>query len=155
MATINPYLNFMGNTEETMNFYKSVFGGEFTIFQKFKDVPGGDKMSDSDQEKIMHISLPIGKGNVLMATDALESMGPALNVGNNFHLSISAESEKKADKLFNALAEGGQVKLAMNKAFWGAYFGMLTDQFGIQWMISYDFAQQNNASTKPLSNVNY
>lgn len=136
MIVINPYLNFMGNTEAAMNFYRSVFGGEFSIYQKYKDVPGGDKMHVEDQEKIMHISLPIGKAITLMGTDALESMGEPLNVGNNISLSISAETEKEADKLFNALAEGGQIKLAMNKAFWGAYFGMLTDQFGIQWMIT-------------------
>ena len=142
MVTINPYLNFLGNTEKAMNFYKSVFGGEFTIFQRFKDVPGGEKMSAEDQEKIMHISLPIGKGNVLMATDALESMGQILSVGNNFYISISTESEKEADRLFDSLTQGGQVKLAMNKAFWGSYFGMFTDKFGIQWMISYDLVQQ-------------
>jgi PhnB protein len=142
MATLNPYLNFMGNTEKVMNFYKSVFGGEFTIFQRFKDIPGGDKMPEEDQEKIMHISLPVGKGgSTIMATDALESMGQVLSFGNNFYISISTESEKEADKFFNGLADGGQVKLAMNKAFWGSYFGMLTDQFGIQWMISYDAAQ--------------
>lgn len=141
MATINPYLNFMGNTETAMNFYRSVFGGEFTIFQRFKDIPGGDKMPEEDQEKIMHISLSIGKGSTLMATDALESMGQVLNFGNNFYISISAESEKEADKFFAGLSTGGQVKLAMNKAFWGSYFGMLTDKFGIQWMISFDAAQ--------------
>jgi PhnB protein len=141
MATINPYLNFLGNTEKAMNFYKSVFGGEFKIFQRYRDIPGGEKMSDEDQEKIMHISLPLSKSNVLMATDALESMGQPLNMGNNFYLSVSTENEKEADRIFAALTEGGQVKLAMNKAFWGAYFGMLTDKFGVQWMVSYDFVQ--------------
>jgi PhnB protein len=142
MTTINPYLNFMGNTEKAMNFYKSVFGGEFSILQRFRDIPGGEKMPDHDQEKIMNISLPLSKGNILMATDALESMGQVLNVGNNFHLSVNTDSEKEADRIFNALADHGQIKLAMNKAFWGAYFGMLTDKFGIQWMVSYDFSQQ-------------
>jgi PhnB protein len=131
----------MGNTEKVMNFYKSVFGGEFSTFERFKDIPGGEKMSDEDQEKIMNISLPLSKGSVLMATDALESMGEILNFGNNFYLSVNTESEKEADRIFKALAEGGQVKLAMNKAFWGSYFGMLTDQFNIQWMVVYDFDQ--------------
>jgi PhnB protein len=142
MIAINPYLNFMGTAEKAMIFYRSVFGGEFTVFQKFKDIPGGEKMSDDEQEKIMNISLPVGKGNILMATDALESMGQVLTAGNNFYISISCDSEKEADKLFNGLAEGGQVKLAMNKAFWGAYFGMLTDKFGIQWMITFDLSQK-------------
>lgn len=138
MITANPYFNFMGNTEEAFNFYKSVFGGRFTTFQRFKDVPGGEKMVEADQEKIMHISLPLGNGNTLMGTDALESMGQTLTIGNNFHVSISPESEAEADELFTKLSVGGQVTMPMDKAFWGAYFGMVTDKFGIQWMINYD-----------------
>ena len=95
MATINPYLSFMGNTEEAFNFYKSVFGGEFTGIQRFKDIPEGDKMSAEDQEKIMHVALPIGGGNVLMGTDTLESMGHSLTVGTNISLSISADSKEE------------------------------------------------------------
>ncbi|RYG21654.1 MAG: VOC family protein [Chitinophagaceae bacterium] len=136
MITINPYLNFMGNTEKAMNFYKSIFGGEFNLMQRFKDMPGGDKISVEDQSKIMHLSLPIGQGNYLLASDVLESMGQTLNPGNNFTLTVKTGSEKEADKIFNGLATGGQITMAMNKAFWGAYVGMLTDKFGIQWMIS-------------------
>jgi len=139
MATLNPYLNFNGNTEEAFNFYKSVFGGEFITLQRFKDTPEADRVAPADKDKIMHVSLPIGKGNILMATDAVESMGHKLTVGNNFSLSISAESEKEADKIFNGLSAGGKVDVPMSKMFWGAYFGMLTDKFGIQWMINYDF----------------
>lgn len=69
MVTINPYLNFMGKTEAAFNFYKSVFGGKFSLFQRFRDVPGGEKMAKEDQEKIIHVSLPIGKRNILMGTD--------------------------------------------------------------------------------------
>ena len=90
----------------------------------------------------MHVALPIGPGNILMATDALESMGQKLVAGNNITLSINADSEAEADKLFNALAVGGKVSVPLDKAFWGAYFGMLTDQFGIQWMVNYDYKQQ-------------
>jgi PhnB protein len=139
MATINPYLNFNGNTEEAFNFYKSVFGGEFMVLMRWKDAPEVDKIPPSDREKIMHVSLPIGKGNVLMATDALESCGHSLTQGNNFYISINAESEEEADRLFNGLSAGGQVTMALHKAFWGAYFGMFTDKFGIQWMVSYDY----------------
>jgi len=141
MATINPYLNFKGNTEEAFNFYKSVFGGEFITLQRFKDTPEADRVKPADREKIMHISLPIGKGNILMATDALESMGHPLTVGNNFSLSISADSEKEADKFFNGLSAGGRITVPLAKAFWGAYFGMLIDKFGIQWMVNYDYNQ--------------
>src|SRR6266550_699918 len=98
MITINPYLNFPGNTEEAFNFYRSVFGGDFAALQRFKDTPEAGKLPPGDAEKIMHVSLPIGKGNILMGTDALESMGHKLTIGNNFSLSVSAESEKEADK---------------------------------------------------------
>jgi PhnB protein len=142
MATINPYLNFLGNTEEAFNFYKSVFGGEFLALQRFKDTPEAGNISASDGEKIMHVALPIGKGNILMATDALESMGQKLEVGNNFYISISAESEEEATKLYNALSVGGKIEMPLDKAFWGAYFGMFQDKFGVQWMVNYDYNQQ-------------
>ena len=138
MTAINPYLNFPGTTEEAFNFYKSVFGGEFAMLQRFKDTPEKDRVPAHEQNKIMHIALPIGKGTILMATDALESMGQKLTAGNNFHLSISTESEEEANTLFNALAARGSITIPLEKMFWGAYFGMCTDQFGVQWMVSYD-----------------
>jgi PhnB protein len=138
MITINPYLNFSGDTEKAMIFYKSIFGGEFNIIQKFKDLPGGDKIAEVDQQKIMHMSLPIGNNNYILASDALESMGQTLKVGNNFTFAVNTDSEKEADRIFTALSNGGQITMTMNKAFWGAYVGMLTDKFAIQWMISYD-----------------
>lgn len=141
MTRINAYLNFAGNTEEAMNFYKSAFGGKFAVFQRYKEIPGGEKMSNEDQEKIMNISLPLPGGGMLMATDTLDSMGQQLIIGNNFHLAVQTKSEREADALFEKLAEGGQVRLAMNKAFWNAYFGMLVDKFGIQWMIAFDYPQ--------------
>lgn len=139
MATVNPYLNFKGNTEEAFNFYKSVFGGEFISLQRFKDTPEADRVAPEDRDKIMHIAMPIGKGNILMATDALESMGHPLTMGNNFYLSITAGSETEADKLFNGLSVGGKITVPLEKAFWGAYFGMFTDKFGVQWMVNYDY----------------
>lgn len=142
MATINPYLNFKGNTEEAFNFYKSVFGGEFQALQRFKDTPEGDKLSAADQEKIMHIALPIGN-NILMATDALESMGQKLTFGDNLSISISTDTEAEADRIFSSLVAGGQVTMPLEKMFWGDYFGMLTDRFGIQWMVSYAYTQQS------------
>lgn len=86
----------------------------------------------------MHIALPIGNGTVLMGTDALESMGQHVSIGNNFHLSISTESEDEAKTLFAALSAGGKVTIPLDKMFWGAYFGMCTDKFNVQWMVSYD-----------------
>ncbi len=137
MATINPYLNFAGNTEEAFDFYKSVFGGSFSALQRFKDTPEAGRVPDGEKEKIMHVSLPVGKGNTLMATDALDSMGQKLTVGNNFHLSIEADSKPEAEKLFKALSTGGKVTMPMADTFWGAHFGMVTDKFGVQWMVSY------------------
>lgn len=143
MATINPYLVFAGNAEEAFNFYKSVFGGEFAgNVNKFKDSPGGEKLSPSDQEKVMHVSLPIGNGFTLMASDSLEGMGHTLIVGNNISISIGAESEDEANKLFNGLSAGGKITMPLEKTFWGAYFGMFTDKFGINWMVNYDYSQQ-------------
>lgn len=139
MATINPYLNFNGNTEEAFNFYKSVFGGEFIVLQRFKDTPEADKVPAEVRDKIMHVSFPIGKGNVLMGTDAIESMGHKLTTGNNIQMSLTTESEAETEKLFNGLSAGGKVLVPLGKQFWGAYFGMLVDKFGIQWMVNYDY----------------
>ena len=142
MAAINPYINFAGNTEEAFNFYKSVFGGEFAAVMRYKDAPqaegcDGLQVAENDLEKIMHIALPVGDGNVLMANDVLESMG-RLGEINNFALSVSADSKEDADKLFNGLADGGKVEMPLANTFWGAYFGILEDQFGIRWMVSHD-----------------
>ena len=144
MATINPYLNFNGNTEEAFNFYKSVFGGEFATVMRFGDVSEaegceGMKLAENDLDKIMHIALPIGNGNILMATDALESMGQKLTEGNNFSISVSAESREEAERLFNGFSEGGNVEMPLADAFWGDYFGMLQDKFGVRWMVGYDY----------------
>jgi PhnB protein len=138
MVSVNPYLNFNGNAEEAFNFYRTVFGGNFTALQRFRDTPDGGKLSAEEQEKIMHISLPIGRNVVLMATDALESMGQRLVVGNNFHLSIDAESKDQAYRLFYELSAGGEVEMPLQTMFWGAFFGMFRDKYGIRWMVSFD-----------------
>jgi len=143
MATINPYLNFPGNTEEVFNFYKSVFGGEFLVLQRFKDIPeASQNLSAEDGEKLMHVSLPIGKNNVLMGTDSMDSMGQHLTVGNNFMLSINTSSQAETDKIFHGLSAGGQVTMPLQKTFWSPSFGMLVDKFGTQWMVSFDQNQQ-------------
>jgi PhnB protein len=137
MAQINPYLNFVGTTEDAFNFYKSVFGGEFLALVRFKDTEHGANMPAEDKEKIMHISLPIG-GNILMGTDALESAGHTLKVGDNISISITPQSMDEANELFDGLSAGGLIEVPMEKMFWGAWFGMFTDKFGIKWMINYD-----------------
>ncbi len=133
MTTLNPYLNFGGNCHEAFQFYKSVFGGEFTDLQRFKDAPGNH--SPAEAEMLMHVALPIG-GVTLMGSDRPPSMGPVTS-GNNVHLSLSPNSESEAARIFNALSAGGQVTMPLEKAFWGATFGMLTDRYGIQWMVNY------------------
>ena len=144
MAQINPYLNFKGNCEEAFNFYKSVFGGEFPFVGRYKDMPPSDKahMGDVDGNLIMHISLPISKETVLMGSDVGGEWAKHTVDGNNVQLSINTESEEEANKIFNALSAGGRVNMPMEKTFWGAFFGMFTDKFGINWMVNYDYNQQ-------------
>jgi PhnB protein len=133
-----PYLNFAGNTEEAFNFYKSVFGGEFKAFFRFKDMPmQGVNIAKADENKIMHIALPIGKDDMLMASDVLESFGHKLVVGNNFTVQIFPESKEEADRLFNGLSTGGVVELKMTNQMWGDYYGALTDKFGTRWAVDY------------------
>jgi PhnB protein len=142
MATLNPYLNYQGNTEEAFNFYKSVLGGEFSSMIRFKDLPGiADKMSPEEANKIMHAALPI-KGNTLMATDMLESQGHTMKLGNNLTLSLEADSKEEADKLFNGLSAGGKIGAQIADAPWGAYWGMLTDKFDVQWMVNYTYPKK-------------
>jgi PhnB protein len=78
---------------------------------------------------------------MLMGTDAVDGMGPKLVVGNNVSITVNPESEAETHKLFDGLAAGGTVLVPLNKAFWGGYFGMLVDKFGIQWMFNYDEKQ--------------
>lgn len=138
---IVPYLTFGGKTEEAFNFYKSVFGGEFTSVQRFGDTPHGANMPEGERNLVMHISLDIEKGVTLMGCDHLESMGMGpLVPGNNFSLSRHAKSEADAKRVFDALAVGGTVLMPIDKVFWGAYFGMLIDKFGIKWMVNYQYS---------------
>ena len=141
MTTINPYLNFNGNCEEAFNFYRSVFGGDFPMFMRYKDMPSDGHLPASEGEKIMHIALPIGEGTILMGGDVLDAMGNA-TVGTNLSIAISPASEEEATRLFNGLAASGQVTVPMDHAPWGAFFGMLTDKFEIQWMVNYEQGQQ-------------
>ena len=137
MTKLNTYLNFAGNTEEAFTFYKSVFGGEFSAVVRFKDMPMQEvNIPKEDENKIMHIGLPIGD-SVLMATDALESMGQKLAVGNNVYISIHPESKAEADRIFNALSAGGAIEMPIADQPWGDYYGSFKDKFGVQWMVNY------------------
>ena len=138
MAQINPHINFNGNAEEAFTFYKSVFGGEFAMIMRFKDLSSPEfPVADNDANKIMHIALPVGK-NVLMANDVPESMGRTNENENRSKISISAESKEEADKLFIGLSEGGEIEMTIADSPWGSYFGMFRDKYGIEWMVDFD-----------------
>lgn len=138
MPALHPYLSFSNNCEEAFNFYKSAFGGEFSSFVRFKDMPmEGFESPAHELEKIMHVSLPISEGYVLMGSDTPEAMGSA-NPGNTVALSLSVGSKEEADSLFAKLSAGGTITMPMDNAPWGAYFGMLTDKFGFNWMVSFE-----------------
>lgn len=140
MASLMTSLSFSGNCEEAFNFYKSVFGGEFSQIMRWKDAPG-TPMTGEQGEKIMHVSLNIGQESGIMGGDRPESMGKVIS-GDNLQIAIIAHSEEEATKLFNGLSSGGTVTMPLAKAFWGAYFGMFTDKFGIQWMVNYDYSKK-------------
>ena len=140
MATINAYLTFDGNAEEAFNFYKSVFGGDFPMVGKFGDMPpqeGMPPISDEVKNRIMHMSLPISAETVLMGSDTMPGIHDH-QVGNNISLSINTDSREEADLIFTGLSAGGKVSMPLADTFWGAYFGMWTDKFGINWMVNYD-----------------
>ncbi|MEO6734222.1 MAG: VOC family protein [Ferruginibacter sp.] len=147
MAQVNPYINFKGNCEEAFNFYKSVFGGEFPFVGRYKDMPPSEHMpiAEGDADKVMHMSLPISKETVLMGSDVAGEWGAKTIEGNNVQLSVNVDSEDEATKIFNGLSEGGRVNMPLDKTFWGAFFGMLTDKFGINWMVNYDYNQNKPA----------
>ncbi len=139
MATVNCYLAFEGTCEAAFNFYKSVFGGEFMYVGRYKDMPSSEHpVPEAEKEKIMHISLPISKETFLFGSDMSESMGYKLTFGDNISLSVNTENEEEAKRIFKALSAGGQVTMPLEKTFWSALFGMLTDKFGINWMVSYE-----------------
>ena len=139
MALINPHVNFNGNAEEAFTFYKSVFGGEFAKVLRFKDLANTEfPVAEEDENKIMHIALPIGKSNVLMANDVPEFLGKVNENENRSKISISTESKEEADKLFNGLSAGGKIEMPITDSPWGSYFGMFRDKYGIEWMVDFD-----------------
>lgn len=142
MPSINPYLTFKGNCEEAFQFYKSVFGGEFRYVGRFSEILSEKPLTEGAANLIMHISLPISHETVLMGSDTAAGFGPPVIVGNNISVSITAQSKEEADHLFNGLSEGGEVTMPIDNTFWGDYFGMCTDRFGINWMVSFGPSQE-------------
>ena len=139
MKRTDVYLSFGGECEAAFDFYKSVFGGDFLTVMRFEDAPEKIKkhLSESDMKKIMHVSLPAGQ-SVLMGSDMPQNPKPG---GDSFAVSISADSREEADKLFSSLSAGGKITMPLDDAFWGDYFGIVVDKFGIQWMVNCEGGQ--------------
>ena len=139
MPAINPHINFNGNAEEAFTFYQSVFGGEFVKLMRFKDLASpGFPIPAEEENKIMHIALPIGKNNVLMANDVPAILGQVNERENRSKITISAESKEEADQLFNGLSAGGEIEMPIADSPWGSYFGAFRDKYGIEWMVDFD-----------------
>src|SRR5918993_5542301 len=139
MALINPQINFNGNAEEAFTFYKSVFGGEFAKVIGLKDLVSPEfPVAEKEENKIMHIALPIGQSNMLMANDVPEILGKTNENENRSKIVIIAESKEEADHLFNGLSVGGQIEGPIGDSPWGSYFGMFRDKYGIEWMVDFD-----------------
>ena len=144
MAQINPYIHFNGNAEEAFTFYKAVFGGEFAIVIRFKDMSTPEHpVAESEADKIMHIALPIGKHSVLMGSDTPEFLGRHNENENRSKISISAESKEEADLIFNGLSAGAKVEMPIQDSPWGSYFGMLRDKYGFEWMVDFDQSRKS------------
>lgn len=139
MALINPHINFNGNAEEAFTFYKSVFGSEFTKVIRFKELANAEfPVDEKEENKIMHIALPIGEKNVLMGNDVPEFMGRVNEKENRSKIAISTESKEEANALFNGLSAGGEIEMPISESPWGTYFGMFRDKYGIEWMVEFD-----------------
>jgi PhnB protein len=141
MASVSTYLNFSDYTEEAFNFYKSVFGGEFTApgIRRYGDMPSMEGMPptpDNLKNLVMHAELPITGGHLLMGTDAPEQMGFKVAFGNNIHIQLMPDSREETKRLFSGLSEGGAVEMELQDMFWGAYFGSCTDKYGVKWMFN-------------------
>ena len=140
MLQINPHINFNGNAAAAFDFYKSVFGGEFKRMVRLKELASPEfQIAPEDENKIMHIALPIGD-NLLMGNDVPSFLGQVNENENRSKISISTNSREEADRLFKGLSAGGQVEMPISDSPWGSYFGMFRDKYGIEWMV--EFAEE-------------
>ncbi len=140
MVKINPHINFNGNAQEAFDFYKSVFGGEFSKLMRMEDLATEEfPIPHSEAKKIFYISLPIGS-NHLIGNDIPEFMGKVSEVENRSKISIAANSREEALRIFNGLSAGGNIEMPLEDSPWGTYFGMFRDKYGIEWIVEY---QQN------------
>ncbi len=136
LAAVNPYLSFNGNCEAAFNFYKSVFGVEFDEMYRYKDIPG-EEIPESEKEKIMHISMQLTEHVWLMGADASEAFGQITRFGDCVTLTICTSSEEETHKLYEALSEGGEITMPLEKTFWADLYAVFTDRFGISWALNF------------------
>jgi PhnB protein len=134
MKEINAYLNFDGNCREAMSFYQRCFGAELQVML-FSDAKGQCEFPPGAEDKVMHARLTKGSV-VLMASDTMPGM--PLTPGNNVHLTIHCETLHEIQSLFAALGDNGTITMPLQDTFWGAHFGMLTDRFGVHWMLNFE-----------------
>jgi PhnB protein len=141
MSKVSIYLNFQGNTEEAFNFYKSIFKTEFSgPVSRMSDIPaqpGTPPFPEKERNAIMHMALPILGGTLIQGTDMLESMGHKLKIGNNTTICLEPDSKEETDRLYNALSAGGSESVAPQDMFWGAYWGVCLDKYGVRWMFNF------------------
>lgn len=131
---LNPYLNFNGNCEEAINFYADVLAGEIKLLMRYDQMPPDVcEIGDATKDKVMHATLEFGEGNSILFSD---NINPEFNQGNNVHMSLNLPEEEEAEKTFMNLLEGGTETMPFGPVFWGGKFGMLTDKFGVHWMVS-------------------
>ncbi len=140
MAHVSTYLNFPGTTAEAFEFYRSVFGTEYLApVMRMGDMPpeeGQPPLPEHLAAMVMHVSLPITGGHVLMGTDAVEELGHAMVKGTNVNISVYVDTREEADQLYAALADGGTGATGMTDMFWG-YWGSVEDRFGTRWMVNH------------------
>jgi PhnB protein len=141
MTTVNPYIYFNGNCEDAFNFYEAVFRKEIAYVGRYEDIPKTDRQIFQEaDEKIMHISLPISAETVLMGADNTAAYKES-KIFSTFSLIIHTDSKEEADRLFNELSENGQAVMKMNLTFWGSYYGICIDKFGVCWKITKETKQ--------------
>ena len=134
---LNTYLTFDKECREAFEFYRSVFGGDFLFIQTFGDGPPDLQVPEDERHRVMHVSLPVGD-SVLMGSDSTSAFGPPPKIGGNFSITVSPDSREDADRLLAGLADGGEMLTPMQDMFWGAYFGMCVDKFGIRWQVNFE-----------------
>lgn len=135
----NIYLTFNGNCKEAFDFYTEVFDAKVLHSSTFGEMPPqkDQPLPDEMKDKIMHISIQLSDEAIIMGSDTGGEWGANFKQGNNFSISINADSKEQANDLFAKLSEGGNVTMPIQDTFWGSYFGSLADRYGVQWMISF------------------